>query len=225
MLGHQYGIQVTHARGEAGGPKLPPTVEELQPATFRSSLCRLYRAPASRPLFPRAPKLNLGLSTSCSATFWQLLVFRATFCRFLNNFSSYILILRYRSFWCLNWPFFHIHNVLVDNLWISCKKRSQIFLPCWEGFGFAGGPLACVQTITKLWLGVNQSLISSARRLAARGPRSISAALNPPTRKKPLLYPGYTFTVLLAAINSLLQIDLSLLSARTVAGNEKRLLG
>ena len=43
-----------------------------------------------------------GLSTSCSATFWQLLVFRATFC-ILSNFSSYLLILRYRnSFQYLN---------------------------------------------------------------------------------------------------------------------------
>ena len=34
--------------------------------------------------------------------------FRATFC-FLSNFSSYLLILRYRSsFQSLNWPFFHI---------------------------------------------------------------------------------------------------------------------
>ena len=45
----------------------------------------------------------LGLSTSCSATFWQLVFranfsFRANFC-IQSNFSSYLLILRYqRSF-------------------------------------------------------------------------------------------------------------------------------
>ena len=40
--------------------------------------------------------VKLGLSTSCSATFWQLLVFRATFC-ILSNFSTYLLILRHRA--------------------------------------------------------------------------------------------------------------------------------
>ena len=146
MLGHKYGIQVTHARGEAGGPKLPPPVKDCHLPPSAPSLCRLYRTPAFRPLFPLP---NLVLSTSCSASnfsyFEQLFSFRATLCRVLNNFSSYVLILRYRSsFWGLNWPFFHISQCFSrqfsDNLWISCKKRSQIFLPCWEGFGFACGP-------------------------------------------------------------------------------------
>ena len=143
MLGHKYGIQVTHARGEAGGPKLPPPVKDCHLPPSAPSLCRLYSTPAFRPLFPLP---NLVLSTSCSASnfsyFEQLFSFRATLCRVLNNFSSYVLILRYRSsFWGLNWPFFHISQCFSrqfsDNLWISCKKRSQIFLPCWEGFGFA----------------------------------------------------------------------------------------
>ena len=41
-------------------------------------------------------KIRPMASTSCSATFWQLLVFRATFC-ILSNFSSYLLILTYRN--------------------------------------------------------------------------------------------------------------------------------
>ena len=40
--------------------------------------------------------VKLELSTSCSASFWQLFVFRPTFC-ILSNFSSYLLILRYRA--------------------------------------------------------------------------------------------------------------------------------
>ena len=36
--------------------------------------------------------MTVGLCTSCSATFWQLLVFRATFC-ILSNFSGYLLVL------------------------------------------------------------------------------------------------------------------------------------
>ena len=48
---------------------------------------------------------------NCLATFRissNLFSFRATFC-ILSNFSSNLLILRYRSsFKCLNWPFSHI---------------------------------------------------------------------------------------------------------------------
>ena len=77
---------------------------------------------------------SLGFSTSCSATFRQLLVFRATFffsCNFWHfNFSSYLLILWYRSIsWCLNWPLFHISQYFVDNLWISSKKGDKSFSP------------------------------------------------------------------------------------------------
>ena len=74
--------------------------------------------------------IDIGLSTSCSATFWQLLVFRATFC-ILNNFSSYLLILRYRSsFLCLNWPFFHISQCFSTKFMnFLLKKRNQILPP------------------------------------------------------------------------------------------------
>ena len=51
------------------------------------------------------PSFSLGLSTSCSPTFWQLLVFRATFfvsSNFLHDFwaislTSFLPILRYLS--------------------------------------------------------------------------------------------------------------------------------
>ena len=64
---------------------------------------------------PSPTQIDIGLSTSCSATFWQLPCISSNFFCFeqliciLNNFSSYFLILTYRSsFFCLNWPFFHI---------------------------------------------------------------------------------------------------------------------
>ena len=75
----------------------------------------------------------LELFTSCSATFWQLLVFRAIFLhseQFLYLSSNYdiseqLLVLK------LAFLLYQLH-VLVDNLWISCKKRSQILpLPPW----------------------------------------------------------------------------------------------
>ena len=51
-------------------------------------------------------------------------------------------------------------------------------------------PIACVQTITKLWLvtGVNQSLISSARRLASHADVLTGSSRNhsSPTRDEPL---------------------------------------
>ena len=37
---------------------------------------------------------------------------------------------RYRStFMWLNWPFFHISQCFIDNLWISCKKGAKSFPP------------------------------------------------------------------------------------------------
>ena len=85
--------------------------------------------------------VKLGVSTSCSATFWQLLVyfeqlfsFRATFC-ILSNFPSNSLILRYRSsFWCLIWSFFHISPYFSRqfNLWISCEKGAKLLETFWK---------------------------------------------------------------------------------------------
>ena len=49
----------------------------------------------------------------------------------LSNFSRYLLVLRNRSsFYCLNCSLSSIFcNVLVDNLWISCKKKKSQNLP------------------------------------------------------------------------------------------------
>ena len=66
-----------------------------------------------------------GLSTSWSATFWQLLVFRATF-SILRNFPSYVLIEISEQLLVLKLAFFSIfHNALVENLWISCKNGAK----------------------------------------------------------------------------------------------------
>ena len=54
---------------------------------------------------------NVGISTSCSAFFQQVLVFRPTFFVSSNLLQSeqFLSILRYwGSFLCLNWPCYHI---------------------------------------------------------------------------------------------------------------------
>ena len=74
----------------------------------------------------------IRLSTSCSATFWQPLVFRATFFCFEQLFalwaiSSFPPILRYwSSFQCLNWPYFHISQCFSWRFMHFLWKRSQI---------------------------------------------------------------------------------------------------
>ena len=78
--------------------------------SFLFFVCLFFRVS-----FPKKESQSqVGLSKSCSATFQQLLVFRATFC-FLSNFSRFLVILRYRkSLQCSNSSFL---------------KRSQILLP------------------------------------------------------------------------------------------------
>ena len=81
--------------------------------------------------------LGEGLSTSCSATFWQLLLFRATFfvsSNFLHSEQFLVCrsFLRNRSsFYCLNWLCLHILQCLrlVDNLFISCQKEARSLSP------------------------------------------------------------------------------------------------
>ena len=82
-------------------------LEEIRPRGIRAQKNPTGRAEAHKGRHNRAkvamagiwwdsPWKELGLSTSCSVTFWQLLVFRATFC-ILSRLSSYLLIRRYRS--------------------------------------------------------------------------------------------------------------------------------
>ena len=67
-----------------------------------------FGGPESHPDRYRAFHKLLGnfLATSCISS--NFFCFEQLIC-ILNNFSSYFLILTYRSsFFCLNWPFFHI---------------------------------------------------------------------------------------------------------------------
>ena len=82
----------------------------------------------------------LGLFTSCSATFWQLLVFRATFFVWSKFFHSeqflqlssnskileQLLAREISCFQCLNWPFFHISQWFSGQFYKFPLKRSQI---------------------------------------------------------------------------------------------------
>ena len=84
----------------------------------------------SRPYRYRAFHKLLGnfLATSCiSSNFFR---FEQLIC-ILNNFSSYFLILTYRSsFLCLNWFFFHISQCFSTQFMnFLLKKRGQILPP------------------------------------------------------------------------------------------------
>ena len=84
--------------------------------------------------FSRYPKcisqiqlLKLGLSTSCSATSSISSNFFI-----LSTFSSYLLILRYRSgFQCLNWPFFHMSQCFSRQFMNLLWKKKPNPPPTW----------------------------------------------------------------------------------------------
>ena len=71
----EYKLHMRGGRQEDQNSRLPWKNCNLPPSALPSADYTVPRPPAL--YSPGLP--NLGLSTSCSATFWQLLVFRATF--------------------------------------------------------------------------------------------------------------------------------------------------